>query len=402
MSKVHNLSIAFLFLAIGCNTEKRVELDFTQPDLNDSTGVVLYQDELFEGIGFTKNDSGWVQTETQYRAGKKDGEHRSFGPTGELMFSAKYMENKKQGEWREYLNVETNTWEDYWTKGSTHYRQALYDNDEKTGVIKIFRSEDSTVFKVYQEGINSQGASFYMDTVYEYFPSGALSAVTYYPDSSNKETFLETYFENGNVEYRIRKHQNVPARYRRMLRELKQANREYNLDADFTGFTMEDSVVLKVVDYQRYNENGKRIENRKGAPQLEEAYSMLQDYLPLLQLQALTNLFGGSSSGLFGSSSSSNSFGSSSNSSSSRSTSACHACNRTFNFKEWKGKAHGWSNFKESRPGYVKCGLCDGYGFTDEYHPMDYANPTTRKRCTNSRCQNGWQVCHNCHGKGSY
>lgn len=402
MKVTSTLGLICLGLIVACNTEKRVELDFSDPEIADSTGAIFVDGELFTGVGYTLNDSGSVKAEFRFVDGRKNGEFRNFSPSGNLLFTGSFKDGEKDGLWREYMNAETDQWEDTWSESATHFKELTYANGLQTGLTSIYRSEDSTLFKVYKEGINSNGESCYLDTVYEYFSSGALAAVTYYPDSNNVDTFMETYFENGNVEYQIQKHQHVPTRYQRMLRELNLANRKYNLDADLTAFSNDDSIVLKVISYQQFNEQGRKIKSFKGSPALEEAYSMLEDYLPLLQLQELTNLFGGSNSSLFGSSSSSSSgyssYGSSSNSNSS---SACHACNRSFNFKVWKGKAHGWSNVKESRPGYVKCGNCDGYGFTDEYDHFNYANPTTRKTCTNSRCQNGWLVCNSCYGKGS-
>jgi hypothetical protein len=102
-------------------------------------------------------------------------------------------------------------------------------------------------------------------------------------------------------------------------------------------------------------------------------------------------------------SSGSSTYSSSSSTSSSRRDVPCPKCNQKFRFRIWKG-AGGWGDFYDSNPGYVKCGMCDlgtKYlgGFYDDGSPKTESCPFAGRNST--RCENGWDKCSKCYGKGT-
>ncbi|MDC0600285.1 hypothetical protein OAO65_03145 [Flavobacteriales bacterium] len=392
----HLCSCILAITLASCQSELRVNLDAEESNLLDSNGVLYQNLEPFTGLGFTMNDSGNVATETTFLNGLKDGPFKTYTLEGKLAASGAYNKGMKVGPWTEFCAGDNEPWSFNLSPNDKLFKKISFRNDTVVGPSEVHRMEDSTLYQRYREFINQEGGYTPIDSVFEYRTSGELSGFYFYPDSSGIWTRLETYHENGQVHMTVEKRKHVPSKYKRMFRELKKANREYNLGTDLQSSLVDDSLALKVVYLKEYTESGKIVQNIKGCPALEEGYSVLQAYEPLLKLQAWSNLFGGGSSSYFGSSGSSSS--SSYSSSRSSSTSPCSACNRDFHFKEWKN--NGWRSFYEQRPGYQKCGSCDGYGFTDEYHALNYGNPTTRHRCKNSSCQNGWIQCRRCYGKG--
>ena len=77
----------------------------------------------------------------------------------------------------------------------------------------------------------------------------------------------------------------------------------------------------------------------------------------------------------------------------------CTSCDRTFQFTVWNWNSRGWKTHNEKKLGYVKCGGCRGYGYTESYHGGG-KNDVTRKKCHVFSCNNGWDKCSKCYGKG--
>jgi len=74
----------------------------------------------------------------------------------------------------------------------------------------------------------------------------------------------------------------------------------------------------------------------------------------------------------------------------------CSECTKTFSFRIWK-KYGGWDDVKETKPGWVKCGGCSGYGETlrgSDVHTL------RSEPCHVSGCNRGWQQCPKCYGYG--
>ncbi len=96
-----------------------------------------------------------------------------------------------------------------------------------------------------------------------------------------------------------------------------------------------------------------------------------------------------------------NQAGSSSSNSSSRPSSNNNSseCNKKFKFRIWKGGQYssgnywgGWADEETSKPGFVKCPSCNGYGVN-----WDYDNNEGRprsKNCYNNSCNGGWVPCN--------
>lgn len=75
---------------------------------------------------------------------------------------------------------------------------------------------------------------------------------------------------------------------------------------------------------------------------------------------------------------------------------SCPKCSQSQRFTIWKGFS-GWKNYNETKPGWVKCSGCRGYGYNESYHGN---KKVTRKKCHVSICVNGWTECRRCYGKG--
>lgn len=77
----------------------------------------------------------------------------------------------------------------------------------------------------------------------------------------------------------------------------------------------------------------------------------------------------------------------------------CTSCDRTFRFQVWNWNSRGWKVFQEKKLGYEKCSGCKGYGFSEDYHGGG-KDDVTREDCHVYGCNNGWQECRKCYGKG--
>ncbi len=94
---------------------------------------------------------------------------------------------------------------------------------------------------------------------------------------------------------------------------------------------------------------------------------------------------------------------SSENTTSSENGNLCSSCNRKFKFRIWEGGQYdsgncygGWKDEENSRPGYIKCSGCSGYGLNWNY---DGSCPVS-SACHVSSCSGGWYQCNSCYGKG--
>jgi hypothetical protein len=96
-----------------------------------------------------------------------------------------------------------------------------------------------------------------------------------------------------------------------------------------------------------------------------------------------------------------NQAGSSSSNSSSRPSSNNNSseCNKTFKFKIWKGGQYssgkywgGWAYEETSKPGFVKCSSCNGYGVNWDYDNNE-GSPRSVK-CYSNTCNGGWIPCN--------
>jgi hypothetical protein len=95
----------------------------------------------------------------------------------------------------------------------------------------------------------------------------------------------------------------------------------------------------------------------------------------------------------------SSSSNSSSTTVSSSTTNKCSKCNKNFKFRIWKGGQHasgnywgGWADEEDSKPGFVKCSGCNGYGVNWNYD-NNLGSPVS-KPCYVSRCSGGWLPCN--------
>ncbi|MEJ6792912.1 MAG: hypothetical protein QNK89_09355 [Lacinutrix sp.] len=78
----------------------------------------------------------------------------------------------------------------------------------------------------------------------------------------------------------------------------------------------------------------------------------------------------------------------------------CTSCDKTFPFKVWNRNGHGWKTTHEKKLGYFKCSGCSGYGFSEWNHGSAFNPNISTKNCHVSGCNNGWQECRKCYGKG--
>ena len=94
------------------------------------------------------------------------------------------------------------------------------------------------------------------------------------------------------------------------------------------------------------------------------------------------------------------------NSSSSSKNVPCPECNKKIRFRIWKG-AGGWGDFYDTKPGYVKCDMCDlGIKFTGGFTFESGGKDPKQEVCpfagkNNTTCMNGWEKCNKCNGEGT-
>lgn len=77
----------------------------------------------------------------------------------------------------------------------------------------------------------------------------------------------------------------------------------------------------------------------------------------------------------------------------------CSKCNVKFKFKIWKGGQNssgnyygGWATEEVSRPGFIKCSCCNGYGVNWDFDNNE--NRPRSKECYCNTCDGGWVKCN--------
>ena len=95
----------------------------------------------------------------------------------------------------------------------------------------------------------------------------------------------------------------------------------------------------------------------------------------------------------------------SSNSSSTKKSNLCYACNRKIKFRIWSGGQHnsgrcygGWKDEENTKPGFVKCTGCIGYGVNWDYDGSCPVSKPCNYNCSGG--SGGWVKCSICYGKG--
>lgn len=87
-----------------------------------------------------------------------------------------------------------------------------------------------------------------------------------------------------------------------------------------------------------------------------------------------------------------------------RGTGKCSYCDKTFKFRYWKGGQHstggwwgGWDDAIETKPGWIKCTSCQGYGLNWDY---EYGRGPSSKKCY-TNCNGGWKTCNECYSSSN-
>lgn len=78
----------------------------------------------------------------------------------------------------------------------------------------------------------------------------------------------------------------------------------------------------------------------------------------------------------------------------------CSDCNKEFKFRIWDGKKYEysdrwsghWEDVKETKPGWIKCTGCSGYGLN-----WTYNDAPVSKKCYVNTCNGGWIRCSKCY-----
>lgn len=208
-------------------------------------------------------------------------------------------------------------------------------------------------------------------------------------DNKKDTTFYEIKFLKNSMWNNLS--EQVRVKFKRKINELLAANS----DTDSLIFERLEHILTPLIDQKIFPYQIESLNMSTAVIRVADIARKLQNDYRARQtasryVNSLMNSWSGYNSGNRTSSSSSNNY-------TKIEKRPCSNCDRNFNFQEWKGKSRGWAWFSEKRLGFVKCGLCRGYGFTDE---NNYSRGVNRKRCNSSTCQNGWKECYICFGTG--
>jgi len=150
------------------NSELRIKLG----DLKDIGIISHYKGKPFTGIGEIYYDSGQLETEVNFKNGKKEGTIKAYYKSGQLRSEGNFKNDKLEGISKGYyesgqLQIETNF------KNDKKVSEKCWDEDGKVTAMKKFKSgskkklPESDGGELYSEGgtIENEitGESIYLD-----------------------------------------------------------------------------------------------------------------------------------------------------------------------------------------------------------------------------------------------
>jgi len=168
----------------------------------------VYVDNFKEGLWREFYDNGNIKSEVDFSNG--NGSFKSYYITGELLIKGKYINNKKNGKWEEF-NIEGNKYREYYYLNNKLNPNRLaflwYNSGYKKSEGYLMFIEDKMVWdgdyiEYYENGV------VYLEGEYEnglkngvwkqYYPNRSVNSIKYYKNGEpfGKWTF---YNENGDI-----------------------------------------------------------------------------------------------------------------------------------------------------------------------------------------------------------
>ncbi len=99
-------------ILMGCS-ENRVLVE----ELTNKGGLLYYEGDLYDGVGFNVYPDGQLAWEGNFKDGKQDGLHRLWYKNGQLKFEGNFKDGKKDGLWRWWSEDGQLKWEQNWKDG---------------------------------------------------------------------------------------------------------------------------------------------------------------------------------------------------------------------------------------------------------------------------------------------
>lgn len=165
-----------------------------------------YKDDQLNGPSIEFFDDNSIKSSKEYKDGKLDGKTIEYFDENNIFFEGFYKNGLLNGEAKEYF---------IYTDGSSSYSEGYYVNNEKQGVWKEYDKEgnlhstqnytngkeDGTYSQYTKEGILKYTEEWEYGeqlNAIEYYPSGQIQSIEQWADNS-RNGIAVSYYENGNI-----------------------------------------------------------------------------------------------------------------------------------------------------------------------------------------------------------
>ncbi|MBC8294289.1 MAG: hypothetical protein H8E55_00615, partial [Pelagibacterales bacterium] len=91
------LSILLVSISLMGWSQERVLFDELSDENYDLFGIMMYENDLFNGVSFKNYDDGTLLSEQLYKDGKKDGSYKYYNKNGTLSSEETYKDGKMDG-----------------------------------------------------------------------------------------------------------------------------------------------------------------------------------------------------------------------------------------------------------------------------------------------------------------
>lgn len=172
-----------------------------------NNGRLIYEgqfiDNLPQGVFKYYYEDGKLRSQLSYSNNGKIADAINFHPNGKKMAEGKYVETKKDGQWKYYNVLETLSAEEFYEKGSpvgvwkTYYddgkllEECTYVNGKKQGIVKQFFGDGTLKSEVSFTDGKLEGVARFL------FPGGMPMLQGRFKDDLREGLWI-TYNENGD------------------------------------------------------------------------------------------------------------------------------------------------------------------------------------------------------------
>jgi len=175
------LSVLLVSISLMGWSQERVLFDELSDENYDLFGIMMYENEVFNGVSFKNYDDGTLSSEQTYKDGKKDGLFKYYNKNGTLSSEQTYKDGKLDGLSKEW-----------YTNGQLS-REGILKDGKKEGDFKWYYENG----QISQEKKYKNGKQVGKETGYH--ENGQKSSYQYFNKKDGKliDGVVYQWYENG-------------------------------------------------------------------------------------------------------------------------------------------------------------------------------------------------------------